>query len=70
MLDLTSLKTTKKSLERHHLFPKAWLIKEVSDDLKLINQQANFALIEWPDNIDISDAEPLCAEDSLTIQDG
>lgn len=53
-----SLKTTKKSLERHHLFPKAWLIKEVSDDLKLINQQANFALIEWPDNIDISDDPP------------
>lgn len=53
-----SLKTTKKSLERHHLFPKAWLAKNVSDDLKLINQQANFALIEWPDNIDISDAPP------------
>lgn len=53
-----SLKTTKKSLERHHLFPKAWLAKNVSDDLKLINQQANFALIEWPDNIDISDDPP------------
>lgn len=53
-----SLKTTKKSLERHHLFPKAWLAKNVSNDLKLINQQANFALIEWPDNIDISDDPP------------
>lgn len=53
-----SLKTTKKSLERHHLFPKAWLAKNVSDDLKLINQQANFALIEWPDNIEISDRPP------------
>jgi hypothetical protein len=53
-----SLKTTKKSLERHHLFPKAWLAKNVSDDLKLINQQANFALIEWPDNIKISDRPP------------
>ena len=53
-----SLKTTKKSLERHHLFPKAWLTKNVSDDLKQINQQANFALIEWPDNIDISDDPP------------
>ena len=53
-----SLKTTKRSLERHHLFPKAWLAKHVSDDLKLINQQANFALIEWPDNIDISDQPP------------
>lgn len=53
-----SLKTTKKSLERHHLFPKAWLNKNVCNDLKLINQQANFALIEWPDNIDISDDPP------------
>jgi hypothetical protein len=53
-----SLKTTKKSLERHHLFPKAWLAKNVGDDLKLINQQANFALIEWPDNLDISDDPP------------
>ena len=30
----------------------------MSEDLKVINQQANFALIEWPDNIDISDAPP------------
>jgi hypothetical protein len=57
LLDPT-LKTTKKFLERHHLFPKAWLAKHVSDDLKLINQQANFALIEWPDNIDIGDDPP------------
>lgn len=27
-------------------------------DLKLINQVANFALLEWPDNIGISDAPP------------
>ncbi len=53
-----SLRTTKKALERHHLFPKAWLAKNISDDLKQINQQANFALIEWPDNIDISDDPP------------
>lgn len=53
-----SLKANKKPLERHHLFPKAWLSSHVTDDLKLINQQANFALIEWPDNIDISDTPP------------
>ncbi len=28
------------------------------DDLKRINQLANFALLEWPDNIDISDDAP------------
>lgn len=53
-----SLKGNKKPLERHHLFPRAWLINNISDDLKIINQQANFALIEWPDNIDISDSKP------------
>lgn len=53
-----SLKANKKPLERHHLFPKAWLSRQGVDDLKIINQQANFALIEWPDNIDISDAAP------------
>ena len=53
-----SLKTQKKALERHHLFPKAWLTANVTEDLKLINQQANFALIEWPDNIDILDRSP------------
>lgn len=53
-----SLKANKKPLERHHLFPKAWLAKNGVDDLKVINQQANFALIEWPDNIDISDSAP------------
>lgn len=53
-----SLKPKKKLLERHHLFPRAWLEKQGIYDLKEINQQANFALLEWPDNIDISDAPP------------
>jgi hypothetical protein len=54
-----SLKTHKKALERHHLFPQAWLAENVTEDLKLINQQANYALIEWPDNIDILDRPPV-----------
>jgi len=52
------LKTSKRSLERPHLFPKAWLFKHAVDDLKQINQQANYALVEWPDNIDIGDDPP------------
>jgi hypothetical protein len=28
------------------------------DDLKKINQLSNFALLEWPENIDISDTPP------------
>jgi len=53
-----SIKTKKKALERHHLFPRAWLERQGVDDLKRINQVANFALLEWPDNIDISDDSP------------
>lgn len=53
-----SLKTRKKALERHHLFPRGWLEKQGIADLKLINQQANLALVEWPENIDISDKPP------------
>jgi hypothetical protein len=53
-----SIKTKKKALERHHLFPRAWLERQGIDDLKRINQVGNFALLEWPDNIDISDDSP------------
>jgi len=53
-----ALRTKKKSLERHHLFPVAWLQRQGEEDRKIINQMANYALLEWPDNIDISDAPP------------
>lgn len=53
-----ALQTVKKALERHHLFPQAWLKSQGVTDLKLINQMANYALLEWPDNIDISDTPP------------
>lgn len=53
------IRSKKSALERHHLFPRAWLENNGINDLKLINQVANFALLEWPDNIGISDAPPL-----------
>lgn len=53
-----ALQTKKKALERHHLFPRAWLEKQGISDLKLINQVANYALLEWPENIAISDTTP------------
>lgn len=49
---------TKKSVERHHLFPKEYLHKIGINDDKDINQIANYVYIEWPDNIDISDDPP------------
>lgn len=53
-----AIKTKKKALERHHLFPRAWLERQGIEDLKKINQLANFSLLEWPANIAISDAPP------------
>jgi Protein of unknown function DUF262 len=49
-----ALKTKKKPLERHHLFPRAWLERAGIDDLKRINQLANFALLEWPDTFSVT----------------
>ena len=53
-----ALQTVKKALERHHLFPKKYLERQGIEDRRMINQMANYALLEWPDNIDISDAKP------------
>ena len=52
------LHPTKKPLEKHHIFPRAWLEENVTKEINRINQIANFALLEWPDNISISDTPP------------
>jgi hypothetical protein len=53
-----AIQANKAALERHHLFPRKHLeslgIVEVRDQ----NQIANYALLEWPDNIGISDTPP------------
>jgi len=48
----------KKGIERHHLFPKGHLKKLGISDVKKVNQIANFAMVEWSDNIKISDGSP------------
>ena len=52
------LKSKKSALERHHLFPKAWLMRNGVTEKRDYNQIANFALVEWSDNIAIKDKEP------------
>ena len=47
----------KKSLEKHHLFPKAYL-KTLKYRDKNINQMANYAFIDWNDNLAILDEAP------------
>jgi len=48
----------RNSLERHHLFPKDWLKNNGYPEIHQTNQIANYALIEWPDNADISAKSP------------
>lgn len=52
------LRSKKSALERHHLFPKAWLERQGVSDQTQRNQIANYALVEWSDNINISDTPP------------
>lgn len=47
----------RKSLEKHHLFPKAYL-KSLGMSDKEINQMANYAYIDWKDNMEILDDAP------------
>ena len=50
---------TVKGIEKHHLFPKDYLKTTLGiKDNKKINQVANLALVEWSDNIDISNQPP------------
>lgn len=53
-----ALKAKKTALERHHLFPKAFLQSQGIESLKDVNQIANFALLEWPKNIAIAAEDP------------
>jgi hypothetical protein len=53
-----SVKAQRKPLERHHLFPRACLHRQGIEDRRLVNQMANYALLEWPENLDIRDRNP------------
>lgn len=47
----------RKSIEKHHLFPKAYLKSNGYNDT-MINQMANYAYIDWKDNMEILDENP------------
>ncbi len=53
-----AVKSHKSAVERHHLFPKGYLRKQGITGQRETNQIANYALVEWSDNIDISDSSP------------
>lgn len=53
-----ALKKKKKDLEKHHIFPRNYLVTKFNLDSRQINQVANFTYLEYEDNIDISDDPP------------
>ena len=58
MLDPAS-QSGHKSIERHHLFPKAYLTRIGISGIRKTNQIANYAYVEWRDNAQISDQPPV-----------
>lgn len=53
-----SVHANRTGVERHHLFPKAFLARQGIRAIRETNQIANYALVEWGDNADISDRAP------------
>ncbi len=53
-----SVQGNKSAVERHHLFPKGYLKSLKITGIRDTNQIANYAFVEWGDNIKISDQPP------------
>lgn len=53
-----SVRGPKSSLELHHLFPRKYLERIGVVEKRLINQTANYTLLEWTDNVAIGDRPP------------
>ncbi|NLX18936.1 MAG: DUF262 domain-containing protein [Desulfobulbus sp.] len=53
-----AIHASRSRVERHHLFPKGFLARQGITATREINQIANYALVEWGDNVSISDQAP------------
>lgn len=53
-----AIQSQRTAVERHHLFPKKHLASLGIEGTREVNQIANFTLVEWGDNSDISDHPP------------
>lgn len=53
-----AIKGSKAALEQHHLFPRAYLASSGVTEVSKVNQIANFAAVEWPENIRIGARSP------------
>lgn len=54
-----ALNAHRSAVERHHLFPKGYLKTLGITEIRDTNQIANYALVEWGDNTQISDKAPV-----------
>ena len=50
--------TAPRSIERHHLFPKAYLAKSGITATRQVNATANMAFLDWPENTTIGKESP------------
>lgn len=50
--------TAPRSIERHHLFPRAYLATKGVNTQRQVNAIANMTLIDWPENASIGSAGP------------
>jgi len=53
-----AIKSPKAAGERHHLYPKNYLARLGFTSTRDTNQIANYALVEWNDNVGIQDTPP------------
>lgn len=58
--------TPPRSLERHHLFPKAYLAREGIRARNQVNAIANMVFVDWPENVAIGARAPLEYWPSMT----
>jgi hypothetical protein len=54
-----SVHAHRAAAERHHLFPRAYLKRLGINEVREVNQIANYALMEWGDNSEVADRSPL-----------
>jgi len=53
-----AIQANRAAIERHHLFPKGYLATLKISGTRETNQIANYAYVEWGDNMNISDQAP------------
>ncbi len=58
--------TSPRSIERHHLFPKAFLAAKGVTTTRQINAIGNMAFLDWPENAAISADDPLVYWPAMT----